>query len=131
MLKKWLCRRFNLVRAEDIPKPAPPLEPDAYWNDLLEWRKAKPVWPRIVTSETWQKDIEPWLKKLLCETTFMIMRADEIKTVTKLQERAMLLQELLLCPQGEVDKMERALAASYRKGGDEQFDEAMAQANRR
>ena len=79
-----------------------------YWDGLLE-AATSPVWPRIVTSEVWNKDLLPWLKRLLAQTAWELMRERDEQKKIALQIRGLLLEGLIREPDVQIGKL-RALA---------------------
>lgn len=137
-LKKWfrhhLCRLFKLTPNEDIPSSIPFSLPPTGWDDLWESKDAVIVWPRMVKSDAWARDIEPFFKKSLLATFFAITREtgatdDSRERLRRLQERAVLINEWLEQPRIAMMMDEMAFENAMRSGNRHKFDAEKERAN--
>lgn len=132
-MRNWLrniaCRLFSLVPREDVQEGAP--EAESGWSDLgdlWEVRGYRAVWPRIVTSDEWRVDLEPWFRQMLLMTFVALAKEQDEKRIARLQERANLLNEFLEVPRLAMLRVEAAMDNARGKGNWSQFDQ-MLQAN--
>lgn len=88
------------------------------WEDLWDHRQFRVVWPRLVMSEEWKRDLEPWFKHSLLVTFAALGQETDPVKLTRLQVRAQLINEWL----------ERAAIGMQRDKA--AFDNAFASGNR-
>lgn len=105
--------RFHRTKPEPVaaPEPAPMQEPIVepvpdYWIGLLDLESFRAVWPRIAISDTWKKDLEPFLKRCLLETQWALMREPNPENIARFQVRAMLLHQLIELPDKELKRLQ-------------------------
>lgn len=108
----WPFRR----KPEPTPAPPAPTLPNL-WG-LEPGFTARPAWPRIVMSDVWTHDLEPWFKALLADTLGRLMVEKDADNFRALQVRAMLLQGLIDQPKIEIGKLQALADNNYQAGGD-------------
>lgn len=125
MLRRLLCRWFHLTPNEAVPVvPAPTM-----WDDLWEIKDTQIVWPRMVLSDVWQKDMEPYFKKSLLHTFVRLSHERDPEQVRRLQERALLINEWLEQPRIAMQRDEAMLNNAFGSGQQDRLKVALERAN--
>lgn len=126
MIRKWLCRWFRLTRNEDVPIPQ---DTSGHWDDLWEVKDVKVWFPRMLNSEEWKRDLEPFFKQSLLRTFVAMSYEKAADKLRRLQERALLINEWLETPHIMVNKEEAMLNNAFGSGRDDRLDKALERAN--
>lgn len=126
MFRRLLCKWFNLIRNEDVED-----EPGTGWDDLWVVKEKRIIWPRLVKSDAWVKDIEPFFKQSLLRTFTAMTFEQDTDKLRRLQERAKLINEWLEQPRIAVARDEAVLNNAFQSGQVDRLTKEMERANAR